>query len=60
MIRLSRTEVVIASVSEAIQESSGALRPLDRHVAIARPEGRASLDALWLLAMTIPSRCNVL
>ena len=42
MKRLSRTGVVIASVSEAIQESSGALRLLNRHVAS-------------LLAMTIPS-----
>jgi hypothetical protein len=37
-----RAEAVIASVSEAIQESSGALRLLDRHVAS-------------LLAMTILS-----
>ena len=38
--------------SEAIQENLGASRLLDRRVAIARPEGRASLDALRLLAMT--------
>jgi hypothetical protein len=30
---MGRTAVVIASVGEAIQESSGALRLLDRHVA---------------------------
>ena len=35
----------------AIQESAGARRLLDCF-AVARPEGRASLDALWV-AMTI-------
>jgi hypothetical protein len=35
---------------EAIQGAKGVLRSLDRF-AIARPEGRASFDALWL-AMT--------
>jgi hypothetical protein len=34
----------------AIQESQSALSPLDCF-AIARPEGRASFDALWLLAI---------
>jgi hypothetical protein len=40
----------------AIQEPNGARRLLDRF-AIARPEGRASFDALWL-AMTILVRPN--
>jgi hypothetical protein len=53
MTRFGRAQVVIASVSEAIQESWGALRFLDRHVPLARPEGRASPDALSLLVMTI-------
>jgi YD repeat-containing protein len=46
--------------SEAIQGTSGALRLLDRRVAIAGPVGRASFDALRLLAMTIPSERVVL
>jgi hypothetical protein len=33
MTRFGRAQVVIASVSEAIQEPWGALRFLDRHVA---------------------------
>ncbi len=33
----------------------GRRRLLDRR-ALGRPEGRVSLDALWLLAMTIPTR----
>jgi hypothetical protein len=45
-----RHKAVIAS--EAKQSSRRALRLLDRRVAIARPEGRASFDALRLLAMT--------
>ena len=46
-MRLGRTKIVIASVSVAIQESSGALRLLDRRVAS-------------LLAMTIPSERTML
>ena len=44
----------------AIQESQGALVPLDCF-AIARPEGRASFDALGL-AMTalVRPKCNIL
>jgi hypothetical protein len=40
----------------AIQESPGAQRSLDRF-ALARSEGRASFDALWL-AMTMMSLPN--
>src|ERR1700722_11003904 len=52
MMGLGRPGAVIASAANQ-SRSRRALRPLDRRVAIARPEGRASLDALWLLAMTV-------
>jgi hypothetical protein len=52
--------VVIASACEAIQGPQPQPDdPLDRRVAIARRR-RASFDALWLLAMTCPSKRDVL
>jgi hypothetical protein len=58
MARLDGDLAVIARSPKgdaAIQGTQGARRLLDCFVAIARPEGRASFDALRLLAMTIPS-----
>jgi hypothetical protein len=57
VLRLGRNIFVIATECEAIQ---GPEPRVDRRVAMARPEGRASFDALWLLAMTSRSRCRLL
>src|ERR1700728_305217 len=59
-LHLGRTATVIASEAQQSRERRAPYGLLDRCVAIARPEGRASFDALWLLAITSSSERSAL